>query len=55
MTKYRAGIIGRTGGGDYGHGLDRAFEGIPDVEVVAIADNNSTGLRDAGKRLRLEN
>src|SRR6476646_6528518 len=34
----RAAIIGHTGRGDYGHGLDVLFNGVPGVQVVAIAD-----------------
>ncbi len=35
---YRAAIIGHTGAGDYGHGLDALFQGREDVRVVAVAD-----------------
>lgn len=37
-TKYRAAIIGHTGQGDYGHGLDVVFTGRKGIEVVAVAD-----------------
>ena len=47
---YRAGIIGRTGQGDYGHLLDTAYEGMPNVEVAAVADPDPEGLRAAGER-----
>ena len=47
---YRAGVIGRTGRGDYGHDLDLAFEGFPNVRLVTVADTNPEGLRAAGKR-----
>lgn len=49
--KYRVGIIGATGRGDYGHGLDRAFDDTERFEVVAVADASSEGLKAAGKRL----
>ena len=49
-TIYRAGVIGRTGKGDYGHGLDVAFADLPNVELVAIADEDATGLQAAGQR-----
>ena len=42
-AKYRSAIIGRTGQGDYGHGLDTAYRGIADVEVVAVADPDERG------------
>jgi predicted dehydrogenase len=34
----RAGVIGHTGRGDYGHGLDVVFKDVPGIEVVALAD-----------------
>jgi predicted dehydrogenase len=36
--RYRACIIGHTGRGDYGHGIDLCFKGIPSVQVTAVAD-----------------
>ena len=39
----RAGIIGDTGRGNYGHGLDTAYDGISGVEVVAVADPDPAG------------
>ena len=47
---YRAGIIGRTGQGDYGHGLDVTFANFDNVEVVSVADADSAGLKAAGQR-----
>ena len=35
-TIYRAGVIGRTGKGDYGHGLDVTFGKVPNAKLVAI-------------------
>lgn len=49
--KKRVGIIGSTKKGAYGHGLDTAFTGLASYEVVAVADEDSTGLAAAGKRL----
>jgi predicted dehydrogenase len=49
---YRVGIIGRTGKGNYGHGLDTVWTEIPSVEVVAVADDDATGLNEAVKRTR---
>lgn len=40
---YRAAIIGATGRGDYGHGLDVVYNGMPEVEVVAVADPDPQG------------
>ncbi|MEM7537011.1 MAG: Gfo/Idh/MocA family oxidoreductase [Chloroflexota bacterium] len=49
-TQFRGAIIGHTGGGDYGHGLDIAFEGIPNIETIAVADVDDTGRARAQKR-----
>lgn len=44
---YRAGAIGHTGFGDYGHLLHLPFQHIPNVEMVAIADPDEAGRRKA--------
>jgi predicted dehydrogenase len=41
---YRAGIIGHTGRGNYGHGLDLSLSGLPGVTVVAVSDPDEAGL-----------
>ncbi len=48
--KYRVGIIGHTGRGDYGHAVDAAFRKLENVEIVAVADANETGRTAAQKR-----
>ena len=48
--RYRAAILGHTGRGNYGHGLDVAFLGIPEIEIVAVADPDPDGLRQAQAR-----
>ena len=40
---YRAGAIGRTGGGNYGHGLHVAYKGLEKVEFLAVADPDGAG------------
>ncbi|MCA9263164.1 MAG: Gfo/Idh/MocA family oxidoreductase [Planctomycetales bacterium] len=47
---YRVGIIGRTNRGDYGHGVDVAFTKVPEVEIVAVADDDETGRAAARQR-----
>jgi predicted dehydrogenase len=47
----RAGIIGASLRGGYGHGLDTAFHGSDLIDVVAIADDDPEGLAATGKRL----
>ena len=49
--RYRVAVIGSTGKGGYGHGLDKAFNGLDGVNLVALADENPEGLAKAGKRL----
>lgn len=41
--KWRAAILGHTGKGNYGHGLDEIFNGRPDIEIVAVADPDEKG------------
>jgi predicted dehydrogenase len=48
---WRVGVIGRTGKGNYGHGLDAAWKSYPGVEIVAVADEDPAGLKQAGERL----
>jgi len=50
-TKIRVGIIGHTGRGNYGHGLDVCWGEIPGVEVVGVADPDPKGLAAAQKKL----
>ncbi len=48
--KFRAGIIGHTGHGNYGHDHDIIFNGRSNVEVVAVADPDSAGRAKATQR-----
>lgn len=47
---YRAAVIGRTGGGDYGHGYDQIFKGLEQVTVEALADADPAGRQKAAAR-----
>jgi predicted dehydrogenase len=49
-AQYRAAIIGHTGEGNYGHGLDMVYAQMPEVEVVAVADPDPEGLAAAAQR-----
>jgi predicted dehydrogenase len=51
---YRTAVIGRTGRGDYGHGLDLAVLSQPKLTVVAVADQDPGGRARAAKRLGVE-
>jgi predicted dehydrogenase len=53
MAQYRVAVIGHTGQGDYGHGLDVVWKSIPGCEVVAVADADPVGLKAAGERLQV--
>ncbi len=48
---YRIAVIGRTGKGNYGHGLDVVWKEIANAEVVAVADPDEKGRAAAAKRL----
>ncbi len=50
----RVAVIGHTGQGDYGHGLDAVWLRVPEVELVAVADADPAGLAKAQKKLKLE-
>ena len=50
-AKLRAGVIGATGKGNYGHGLDAVFSKLDGVGLIALADENEPGRAAAGKRL----
>jgi predicted dehydrogenase len=50
-AKYRVGVIGHTGRGDYGHGLDTVWLRLPEVEIVGVADADEEGRTAAAKRL----
>ena len=52
--RYRVAVIGSTGQGDYGHGIDTAFRGLERAEIVAVADSNAAGLQLAAQRLKVD-
>lgn len=47
---YRVAVIAHTGKGNYGHQLDQASVGLPDVTIVAIADPDEAGRTQAMRR-----
>ncbi len=53
--RYRVAVIGRTGKGNYGHGLDVVWKEFDNVELVAVADENEKGRADAAARLGVKN
>ena len=52
---YRVAVIGRTGKGNYGHGIDTVWLGMENVEIVAVADEDEKGRAAAVKRLKTKN
>jgi predicted dehydrogenase len=52
--KMRVAVIGHTGHGNYGHGLDTMWQGVPGTELVAVADADEKGLAAGQKRLKVE-
>src|SRR5258708_19658584 len=52
---YRIAVIGRTGKGNYGHGLDVVWKALDVVEIVAVADPDDKGRAAAARRLGVKN
>lgn len=46
-----AAVIGHTGRGDFGHGLERIFLGRPGIRTVAVADPDPAGRERVAKAL----
>ena len=49
----RVAVIGHTGRGNYGHGLDTVWLKVPGAKIVAAADANAQGLAKELKRLKI--
>lgn len=49
--KYRVGVIGHTGHGAYGHGIDLVWNSVERMEVVGVADADADGRAAAVKRI----
>lgn len=47
--RFRVGIIGHTGRGNYGHGVEQVWKKIPETEVIAVADPHPGGRAKAVK------
>ncbi|MCY3764396.1 MAG: Gfo/Idh/MocA family oxidoreductase [Gemmatimonadetes bacterium] len=52
--RYRGGAIGRTGRGNYGHGLHLGLAGADAVDLVALADPDPQGRREAAEAVGVE-
>lgn len=53
--KRRVAVIGHSGRGNYGHGLDVVWQKLANTEIVGVADPDESGLRNAEARLKVEN
>ena len=49
-SQYRVAVIGRTGRGNYGHGLDIVWRDINRTKVVAVADGDAKARTAAAER-----
>jgi predicted dehydrogenase len=52
--KLRVAVIGHTGRGDYGHGLNTMWLTVPETEIVAVADADASGLAAMLKKLEVK-
>lgn len=52
--KRRVAVIGHTGRGNYGHGLDTVWLKIPETEIVAIADGDETAVAKELQKLGID-
>jgi predicted dehydrogenase len=48
--RYRVAVIGHTGHGNYGHGIDTVWRAFDNMDLVAIADADAAGRASAAKR-----
>lgn len=53
-AKYRIGVIGHTGRGNYGHDVDRVWLDIPGCEIVGVSDPDEKGRQAAAKKLMVD-
>jgi predicted dehydrogenase len=51
---WTVGVVGSTGKGNYGHGLDTAWNAVESTQIVAVADDNANGLANAAKKLKVD-
>jgi predicted dehydrogenase len=52
---HRVAVIGHTGRGNYGHGIDIVWRSIDNVQIVAVADADDKGRAAAQQRLKARN
>ena len=52
-AKLRVALIGHTGRGSYGHGIDTMWATLPSTEIIAVADADNQGLEAELKKLKV--
>lgn len=52
-SRYRVAVIGHTGRGNYGHGIDLVWQSVPEARLTAVADPDEEGRVKALKRLQI--
>ncbi|MBI5774782.1 MAG: Gfo/Idh/MocA family oxidoreductase [Verrucomicrobia bacterium] len=52
-ARLRVAVIGHTGRGNYGHGLDTMWLLMPETEIVTVADADAKGLEGALKKMKV--
>ncbi|MBC8351064.1 MAG: Gfo/Idh/MocA family oxidoreductase [Planctomycetes bacterium] len=55
LEKLRVGVIGHTGRGNFGHGLDTVWLQLTETPIVSVADANEAGLVAAEEKLHINN
>ena len=50
QVRYRVGVIGHTGRGNFGHGIGDVWPAFPQTQVVAVADPDGEGRAKAQER-----
>lgn len=53
-AKHRVAVIGHTGRGNFGHGLDTVWLKIPETQIVAVADADEAGLKKELAKLKVD-
>ncbi|MFT5464934.1 MAG: putative dehydrogenase [Verrucomicrobiales bacterium] len=53
-NQLRVAVIGHTGRGDFGHGLDTVWLKVAETKIVAVADATPAGLEKAKAKLKVE-
>lgn len=51
VDEIRVAVIGHSGRGNYGHGLEKVWRDVPGTKVVAVADAQEKGLEKVSKQL----